>query len=187
VSNNRTSKKINQLLIDLSSDSESKITTAVLELASVGELEVIPELINILKENANPVRQKLISKLLSDIQISGATEVFVEILRKEDNQETLRLILPILWESRLDFSVYLADFVELSVSGDYLVALDCLTLMENMPGPFSESQLLESQLHLKEFIENKERCDERKAQIISEIALFVKDQNDGIDADLLLD
>jgi hypothetical protein len=60
-------------------------------------------------------------------------------------------------------------------------------MIENMPGPFTESQLLEAQLHLKEFIEKKEFYDERKAQILSEIALFVKDQNEGIDADLLFE
>jgi hypothetical protein len=59
--------------------------------------------------------------------------------------------------------------------------------MENMPGPFSESQLLEAQLHLKEFVENKSENDERKMQILSEIAVFIKDQNEGIDADLLFD
>lgn len=180
-------QKINQLLIDLKSESESKISTAILELASVGELNVIPELIEVLKDNSNPVRQKLVSKLLKDIQISGATEMFIELLRKEENPETLKLILPILWESRLDFSEYLADFVQFSVSGDYLNSLDCLTMIENMPGPFTESQLLEAQLHLKEFIEKKEFYDERKAQILSEIALFVKDQNEGIDADLLFE
>jgi hypothetical protein len=36
-------------------------------------------------------------------------------------------------------------------------------------------------------VENKSENDERKMQIISEIALFIKDQNEGIDADLLFD
>ena len=53
---------------------------------------------------------------------------------------------------------------------------------------FSENQLLEAQLYLKEYVENlSKENDQRKAQIISDIALFVKEQNEGIDADLLLD
>lgn len=183
----KTKQKLSQLLIDLKSDSESKSSSAIHELASIGDLSVIQPLFEILKLKSGTSLQKQIAKLLSDIQISGSAEVFVQVIKNEEDNEALKLFLPILWESKLDFSEYLADFVEISISGDYLVALDCLTIMENMPGPFSESQLLEAQLHLKEFVENKSQNDERKMQILSEIALFIKDQNEGIDADLLFD
>jgi hypothetical protein len=169
----KTKQKLNQLILDLKSNSESKISSAIVELASIGDLSMIPILIDVMKQQSGTNLQKQVAKLLSDIQISSATEVFIQV--------------PILWESKLDFSEYLADFVEISVSGDYLIALDCLTIMENMLGPFSESQLLEAQLHLKEFAENKVKTDERKNQILSEIALFIKDQNEGVDADLLFD
>ena len=56
-----------------------------------------------------------------------------------------------------------------------------------MSGPFDESQLLESQLLLKEYIEERAPQSDQKAQIMSEIAWFVKEQNEGIDADLLID
>jgi hypothetical protein len=180
-------QKINQLLIDLKSDSEAKITSAIFELASIGDVSVIPSLFDSLKQMIGTNHHKQLTKLLSDIQISGASEAFIQVVRNEEDSAALKMFLPILWESKLDFSNYLADFVEISVSGDYLIALDCLTIIENIPCPFSESQLLESQLHLKEFIENKVDTDERKMQILSEIALFIKDQNEGIDADLLFD
>jgi hypothetical protein len=183
----KTKQKLNQLLLDLKSESESKVTSAIHEIASIGDLSVIPPLCEFIKQKRGTNLQKQVAKLLSDIQISEATDVFVQIIKNEEDSSVLKLFLPILWESKLDFSDYLADFVEICASGDYLVALDCLTIMENMPGPFSESQLLEAQLHLKEFVENKSENDERKMQIISEIALFIKDQNEGIDADLLFD
>ena len=56
-----------------------------------------------------------------------------------------------------------------------------------MAGPFEESQLLESQLLLKEYIEDRAPQSDQKAQIMSEIAFFIKEQNEGIDADLLID
>jgi hypothetical protein len=183
----KTIQKLNQLLLDLTSDSDVKFSSAINEIASIGEVTVIPELIAVLKQKLEISRQKQLSKLLSDIQILGAADIFIQVIRNEENIEELKKILPILWESKLDFSEYLADFVEISLSGDYLIALDCLTILENMPGPFSESQLLEAQLHLKEYVEKNEQSDERKSQILSEIAVFIKDQNEGIDADLLFD
>ncbi len=188
VADNKSQKnKLNQLVLDLKSDSTSKITAAITEIANIGDISIIPILVLVLKNNQDLNIQKQLKDLLADIQISDATEVFIKELKKEENPDDLKKILGVLWNSKLDFSDYLADFVEVSIEGDYLIALDCLTVIENMMGPFSESQLLEAQLHLKEFAENNTNSDDRKNQIISEIALFVKDQNEGIDADLLLD
>ncbi len=185
--NKSQKKKLNQLVLDLKSESTSKITAAIAEIANIGDISIIPILVLVLKNNQDLNIQKQLKDLLADIQISDATEVFIQVLKKEENPDDLKKILGILWNSKLDFSDYLADFVEVAIEGDYLIALDCLTVIENMIGPFSESQLLEAQLHLKEFAENNANSDDRKNQIISEIALFVKDQNEGIDADLLLD
>ena len=98
-----------------------------------------------------------------------------------------KLVLSAIWNSKLPFDAHLPFFVMLASQGDYLEALDCLTIIENMSGPFDESQLLESQLLLKEYIEERAPQTEQKAQIMSEIAWFVKEQNEGIDADLLID
>lgn len=179
--------KLSQLILELKSDSTSKVTAAIKEIYNIGEPEVIPALIFVLKNNNDSTIQKLLKDLLSDINRSDAAEVFIDEVKKEEKSEDLKKLLEILWNSKLDFSPFLADIVEIGISGDYLIALDCLTIIENMAGPFSESQLLESQLHLKEFAEENKNSDQRKNQIISEIALFVRDQNEGIDADLLLD
>jgi hypothetical protein len=188
VADNKSQKlKLNQLVLDLKSDSTSKITAAVTEIANIGDISIIPVLVLVLKNNQDLSIQKQVKELLADIQLSQATEMFMEELKKEEEPDDIKKLLGVFWNSKLDFSDYLADFVEVAIDGDYLIALDCLTVIENMAGPFSESQLLEAQLHLKEFAENKNQSDDRKNQIVSEIALFVKDQNEGIDADLLLD
>jgi hypothetical protein len=56
-----------------------------------------------------------------------------------------------------------------------------------MTGPFQERDLLESQLFLQEYHLNRHGESDQKNQIISEIALFIKDQNEGVDADLLVE
>jgi hypothetical protein len=56
-----------------------------------------------------------------------------------------------------------------------------------MPGPFEEHQLLESQLYLKDYLDNRNEDETQKNQFVSEIALYIKEQNEGIDADLLFE
>jgi len=47
--------------------------------------------------------------------------------------------------------------------------------------------LLEAQLYLKDYHSNRTKESDQKNEIISDIATFIKDQNEGVDADLLLE
>ena len=55
-----------------------------------------------------------------------------------------------------------------------------ITIIENLEGPFLEEDILESQLHLKNFLESKEEKDAQKAYILSEIALKIKEINQSL-------
>ena len=50
-----------------------------------------------------------------------------------------------------------------------------------------EHQLLESQLYLKDYLDNRNESETQKNHFVSEIALYIKEQNEGIDADLLFE
>ena len=56
-----------------------------------------------------------------------------------------------------------------------------------MSGPFEEHHLLEAQLYLKEYYSTQNLEKSQKDEIIADIAIFIRDQNEGIDADLLLE
>jgi hypothetical protein len=78
----------------------------------------------------------------------------------------------------------LPEFVEIAVDGDFMEALDCLTILENMEGPFEERQILEAQLHLKDYLEDTAPKEQQKAKIMSEITLWLKDLSDLDDDDI---
>ena len=66
-----------------------------------------------------------------------------------------------------------------------MIALECLTVLENLKGPFEEHQLLEAQLHLREYISSDRTMeDDQKTTIISEIALFIREQEEEDESDL---
>jgi len=178
--------KIAEAIADLNSDSQTKALGALKLLETIGDKSVLPGLIAGLKKN-DVVLTKGILELLSSVQDQEFTEDLVEAIRNEKDATIRQQLLTTIWNSKLDFSAYLAEFVSLATEEDFLQALECLTILENLSGPFEEHQLLESQLYLKDYAEDLEEKEDRKHQIISEIALFIKDQNEGIDADLLLD
>lgn len=151
-----------------------------------GQATVLPDLFSKLAARERSQQQAIIG-FLSDIKETDAIAVFIHYLQDEPDAATRKLILSAIWNSKLPFYEHLPFFVLLASQGDYLEALDCLTIIENMTGPFEESQLLEAQLLLKEYAEERAPQSDQKAHIMSEIAWFVKEQNEGIDADLLID
>ena len=182
----QTKLKIAETIVDLKSDSQAKMLGALKILETIGDKTVLPDLIDVLRKK-EVIVSKAILELIANIQDQEITEDLVEAIRNEKEANIRQQLLTTIWNSKLDFSAYLAEFVSLATEGDFLQALECLTILENLSGPFEEHQLLEAQLYLKDYAEDLEEKEDRKHQIISEIALFIKDQNEGIDADLLLD
>jgi hypothetical protein len=180
--------KLNQWQQELGSQELHVALAALKQIEEIGSIQIFPSLIQSLRASAPMQLEHAILKLIADIQSEEKIDLLMTAIDVEKDDAIRLKLLSCVWNSKQDFSNFLAEVVSLSTEGDFMQALECLTILENMSGPFSESQLLESQLYLKEYIEsiNKDK-DQRKAQIISEIALFVKEQNEGIDADLLLD
>jgi hypothetical protein len=79
-----------------------------------------------------------------------------------------------MWNSTLDFSWYIDVVVKTAVEGSLVDALDCLTIIENMEGPFIESKILESKLILIDYLENKQEIDSQKQTFLQSIALKLK-------------
>ena len=79
--------------------------------------------------------------------------------------------------TKVDFSGYIDDFVLIATEGSFLETMDCLTIIENLEGPFMEEDILECQLHLKNFLESESPKDMQKSELLSEIAILIKKFN----------
>ena len=71
--------------------------------------------------------------------------------------------------------LYLADFVLFGIEGDFLDALEVITLVENFETVAPESSILESQLLLTEYFGQTEKRDEQKDAILTDLAMLLKD------------
>lgn len=178
---------LKKALLDLESQDEKKMDKAIQTIASSGNIAVLDELINLLKQAENKQLKKKLIVLFSDIRDEDAKEVIISKLNDDSFEEVKNDLLNVVWNSKLDFSEFIADFVSLSLQGDFMRSIECLTVIENMSGPFEEHHLLEAQLYLKEYYSTQNLEKSQKDEIIGDIAIFIRDQNEGIDADLLLE
>ena len=179
--------KQTKILNELNSENQESALNALKLLETGGKLVFITELFEIYRKQNNTEVKKRILEFVSNIQKQEVTSEIVRLIEKEKNPIFKQELLSVIWNSKLDYSAHLADIVSIAVHGDFMQALDCLTIIENMTGPFEEHQLLESQLYLKDYLDNRNEDETQKNQFVSEIALYIKEQNEGIDADLLFE
>lgn len=172
---------IKQIIVGLESTDLKEQKKAVTALKTAGSSKVLNSLAQLLLINKDTSLEKEIIEIFSSLKDSTAGEEIVKVLKNETFLPIRQKVLSTIWNTQIDYSYFMADFVEIACDGDFLEALDCLTIMEAMLGPFEERHTLESQWHIKEFMESDEPKEERKMQILSDIAQFIKDAENSIE------
>lgn len=166
--------KMKQLLLDVKSGREDKISSALKGLKVHGDQSVLAPLIEVWNKGISEKNQEELISFLNDLKSNESVYPIIDILRDNDYRKIHTPLLSTIWNSPIDYSEYLVDFVALAVQGDFLMALECLTIIENLEGPFEEQQFFEAQIELSEYA-SKQNKDTKKEQIMSEIALLIKD------------
>ncbi len=172
-----TEKKKNvlkTLLDDLNSGNISKIKKALKSLQINGNVHVIKPLVDVLKSKVSPEVDVEIVNFLSDLKDTSVKEELISILNDEEYLDVRHQLLTSIWNCKIDYSEFIAEFVAIACDGNFMETFECLTILENLEGPFEERHILECQLHLKEYIESNSATDNQKAQVMSDIASLIK-------------
>lgn len=176
----KKNQKLKEILKDLSSSDPKLISKAVKALESNGDSSVIKPLVDKLLSGVNEKNQGEIVELLSSLKDTSVVVEMMDVIEDEKYRSIRQVLLSTIWNTKVDFSDYIDEFVGIAVDGDFMEALDCLTIIENLEGPFMEENILEAQLHLKRYLEETTQEDAQKAHILSEIALKIKEINESL-------
>jgi len=175
--------KIKLILKDINSGEETKIIKGLKALKVNGDDNVIAPIIDAWNKGVSPEVEAEIITFIGDIKSTSSAQTIMDILLNDEYTEIRLPLLSTIWNSKVDYSEYIVDFVNLSVQNDFLIALECLTIIENMEGPFEEHHLLDSEIILREFAENHQENQNqeiKKVQMIMEISKLVKSFDDMV-------
>ncbi len=175
--------KVAQLLTDLRSKDEIKIASAIKSFHAHGDASVIEPLISVWQDGLSAANEALLMDLFEGLKDTDTVEPLMEAFRTVSNGALRRKLVSAFWNSKLDFSPYLADFILFAIEGDFLDAFEAITLIEQFESTIPESAILESQLLLKEYFGGTEARDEQKDTIIGDLALLVKEFDQQTDED----
>ncbi len=171
-------QKLQSIMLDLNSGEAKKVMKAIKALESNGNSSVIKPVVEILMNGGlSEKQQSLLIELLCSLKDTSVVVEIMEVLEDQKFLTARQLVLSTIWNMKVDFSGYIDDFVYIATVGNFMEALDCLTIIENLEGPFLEEDILESQLHLKNYMESNPPYDEQRSHILSEIALLIKEIN----------
>ena len=173
-------KKFDKLFLELQSDDEQKFKKALDTLASEGNLYIIEPIAKIMFAEQNRDRKAKYAEFFSNISQSEAIEALIVTIQNEENQKNQADLLNTIWNSRMDFSEFLPEFVDLAIDGDFEITMECHTIIEHMDGPFDEAQVLECQLLLGAYKDVPNRSPE-KDMLIADIVAKLGDIDAAID------
>lgn len=156
---------------ELQSTEEKTVLDAIHKIKYHGHPKLIPDLLNRWFNSSGEIENAL-TNLLYSLKDKAVIPVLFEEIDKSKNKDHREKIISILWNAGLEPKNYLVKLIQIAIKGDFLEALECLTVIENMEPPFPEDQLMESQILLKEYFANHPTGD--KVSIIRSIVTFIQ-------------
>ncbi len=155
-------QKLKEIRTLLASGKEEDILKGIQEVRKNGDPKIIPDLVETWTQGHGPKIQDEITGIFFDLKQTQALEPLIEAL-DHPKMEDRTTLLSVFWNSRLDPTPYLEKFVDIAVQGNYMECFECLTVIEEMEGPFQENNVMEGLLKTQTYLSGN--TDEKKEMI----------------------
>ena len=152
---------INQLKEDLSSSNDSVITKALTKTRAKGNEQLIDPLIELYTKTENQKIKEEIKSIFSELKNKDILDFLLPQL-SEGSNEVKELIFFSIWSSGIDMTDHIPELIEASCSGNYMVILEALTVLENLEGPFNEDDLFQANTLLQQYLYESEDSKEKE-------------------------
>jgi len=135
----KSEKKIKDLADILNKDNNVIIVQAIellrQEKPFEGAIGLLTDFYN--KTDDFSVR-KSIAGFMNDLKDQSACKEVIEQIRKKWKSDTTSMLVSSCWQSGLNYSEYSIDLVRIFLEGDYVTAIECLTVIEESAHDLSE-------------------------------------------------
>jgi hypothetical protein len=127
----RSEKKIKELSEILNKDNNIVITKAIELLRQEKPFEGAIELLTAFYDKTSDFAvRKSIAGFMNDLKDQTACEEVIIEIRKTWQSDTTSMLVSSCWQSGLNYSGYSTDLARIFLIGDYVTAIECLTVIE---------------------------------------------------------
>ncbi|MEM7160960.1 MAG: hypothetical protein AAF487_00840 [Bacteroidota bacterium] len=160
----KKSKAIEKIITGLYSANHDEIMKSLKQIPSKGTHEVILPLLDLYNASSSIEVKQKISEIILQLKDEDCIEPLLDALKDKKYAEIKNFIISAFWNNNFDMGNHLNVLTKCAVEGDYLTALEALTVIENQDGPFDDEMLMDAIVTSREYIsENKEN---EKTQLI---------------------
>lgn len=164
-------KKENETFVLLNSSKEEDILKGLKQAKEYGTEKMIPQIITIAIEGSNENIKKKGIDILYNLQDDHCIPVILSEVEKMSLSDSKQLVLASLWHSNLNTNAYIIELVQMALKQDYLVCLECLTVIENMQGSLDNELLEKALLMINEHLQYSK---DDKIDLIKELKLVIE-------------
>jgi hypothetical protein len=167
VNNEDGNKKLHEALLEeLQSIEEDVVVKALDKIKEKGNVKFITPMLDAFEDTDSDLVREMIRVILSELKVSAGVAPLVEGLQRR-NDELNEIILFALWHADFNPIHYLEDIVIAACEGSYMTALEGLTLIENLEGPFPSEKVVSAKLVVDEYIKEKGKEGDKNVLIIA--------------------
>jgi hypothetical protein len=137
---------------DLKSNDEKLALKAISKLKKGADSSYVADILTALRDTTEIGIENAISQMLFDLKDQEAVEELVTQLNNPEFFDIRVIMLSACWQTGLDLSHRLPDFVTVASTGSYMECLEALTVIENWE-EIKDAEMLENEtLRLRAFL-----------------------------------
>lgn len=159
-------KEVDSILKDFQASDANIVLQAIKKNRKEGNQQTFQALLELLKDTDEPLVEASIIEFLYDLKDEQSVPILITAIQDEEYAFYHSFLVASFWQSAIDGSEYLEEFVKAAIHGEYMTSLEALTVVENFDSSFSHDLLLDLEAELNEAVENEENED-KKALLIS--------------------
>ena len=170
------SKEEQILAKELFNTDESIVLDTIKILEEKGNEKFIEPLLEVLSSAQSELVKEKTTSLLQEMKNTKAMASFLDLYLEERFRKASAYTLQVVWNANLDASAHLDQLVELALQNDLQTTLEAATVIDSLPGPFEEEQVLDSILQCKTYIDDTS-ADETRKPLVNDILSVLEDIN----------
>jgi hypothetical protein len=157
---NQNHLHIQETSLALASENDEIIIKKIFELKAIGNFTILPLVLDLLNSAKSERVRKEVLEFLSELKDQKCVPVINDFILNSKSEEHLSEVIITCWQSGLDYSRHLKTFAGCFITGNYQVAIESFTVIEEMIWKSSKNKIIECSTFLLDRI--KEISNEKK-------------------------
>lgn len=153
----KLTEKQKQLIALLKNSSDEMVISMLIDLKDQSEFYFLNTLLEMINDENSEMLKTALVEFVSDIKLQAAVPILTQYVKESFPSKDVLSIVTACWQSRLDFSNHLDPFFHILITGDYIIAFEAFTVIENSMDGLSSDELSNYMATVKKGISKSNR------------------------------